>query len=198
MSNKTKKSRLRVPYLVRRETHSARALLSVSVAFVLIVALGYLVTEGVLALSGQNPLIATPGNIWKQFYSDLNSDSRLVPITVGALLTLCGALLLTKSVLPGALSKHALNDNRVAYVVDDAVIASGVSRLVREKVGLPQGAVTTAVSKHRSLSTITPNTGQEINHQEIQDFTTEKVTSWNLHPRLTTRIKIDTEGRLEK
>ena len=69
---------------------------------------------------------------------------------------------------------------------------------MREKVGLPQGAVTTAVSKHRSMSTITPNTGQEINHQEIQDFTTEKVNSWNLYPRLATRIKIDTEGRLEK
>ena len=113
-------------------------------------------------------------------------------------MTLCGALLLIKSVLPGALSKHALNDNRVAYVVDDAVIASGVSRLVREKIGLPQGAVSTAVSKHRSLSTITPNTGQEINQKEIHDFTTEKVTSWNLHPRLTARIKINTEGRLEK
>lgn len=198
MSKQSSKSGPYVSYLVRRETHSSRALISVILALLLIAGIGYLATEGVLSALGRPPLLAAPQDLWEQAPVALQEKSRPLVIIVGVVLGLFGLGLLAKAVLPGTLSKHALKDERAAYVADDSVIASGISRLVREEAGLPQGTVSTAVSKRRSLSTITPSTGRPIDQEQMLKFTKDEVTSWNLQPRLKTTVKVAPEGRLEK
>lgn len=198
MSKKASQPRLYVSYLVRRETHSSRALISVILALLLMAVLGYLATEGVLAALGRPPLLAAPQDLWEQAPVALQEKSRPLVIIVGVVLGLFGLGLLAKAVLPGTLSKHALRDERAAYVADDSVMASGISRLVREEAGLPQGTVSTAVSKRRSLSTITPSTGRPLDQEQMLKFTKDEVTSWNLQPRLKTTVKVAPEGRLEK
>ena len=198
MSEQSSKSGPYVSYLVRRETHSSRALISVILALLLMAGLGYLAIEGVLSALGRPPLLAAPQDLWEQAPVALQEKSRPLVIIVGVVLGLFGLGLLAKAVLPGTLSKHALRDERAAYVADDSVIASGVSRLVREEAGLPQGTVSTAVSKRRSLSTITPSTGRPIDQEQMLKFTKDEVTSWHLQPRLKTTVKVAPEGRLEK
>ena len=198
MSKKASQPRLYVSYLVRRETHSSRALISVILALLLIAGIGYLAAEGVLSALGRPPLLAAPQDLWEQAPVALQEKSRPLVIIVGAVLGLFGLGLLDKAILPGSLSKHALRDERAAYVADDSVIASGISRLVREEAGLPQGTVSTAVSKRRSLSTITPSTGRPLDQGQMTQFTKDEVTSWNLQPRLKTTVKVAPEGRLEK
>lgn len=198
MSKKASQPRLYVSYLVRRETHSSRALISVILALLLIAGIGYLAAEGVLSALGRPPLLAAPQDLWEQAPVALQEKSRPLVIIVGAVLGLFGLGLLAKAILPGSLSKHALRDERAAYVADDSVIASGISRLVREEAGLPQGTVSTAVSKRRSLSTITPSTGRPLDQGQMTQFTKDEVTSWNLQPRLKTTVKVAPEGRLEK
>lgn len=198
MSKQSSKSGPYVSYLVRRETHSSRALISVILALLLMAGLGYLATEGVLAALDRPPLLATPQDLWEQAPAALQEKSRPLVIIVGAIVAIFGLLLLAKAILPGTLSKHALRDERAAYVADDSVIASGISRLVREDAGLPQGTVSTAVSKRRSLSTITPSTGRPIDQEQMLKLTKDEVTSWQLQPRLKTAVKVTIEGRLEK
>ena len=198
MSNQSSKSGSHVSYLVRRQTHSSRALSSVILAIIIVAALGFLATEGVLALFGKDPLLVNPADMWQQGFAALSDSHRPLTIIVGVLLTLCGLLLLAKAVLPGTLSKHALSDERAAYVVDDGVVAAGISRLVREEAGLPQGTVSTAVSKRRSVSTITPTTGRPLDQAQIQQVASKEIAFWELKPRLKSTVKINTEGRLEK
>lgn len=198
MSTQSSKSGPYVSYLVRRETHSSRALISVILALLLMAGLGYLATEGVLATLGRPPLLAAPQYLWEQAPAALQEKSRPLVIIVGVVVAIFGLLLLAKAILPGTLSKHALKDERAAYVADDSVIASGISRLVREEAGLPQGTVSTAVSKRRSLSTITPSTGRPLDQEQMLKFTNDEVTSWQLQPRLNTAVKVTEEGRLEK
>lgn len=198
MSNQSSKSGPYVSYLVRRQTHSSRAFSSVILAILIVVALGFLATEGVLALAGKDPLLVNPADMWEQGFASLSDSHRPLAIIVGVLLSLCGILLLAKAVLPGTLSKRALSDERVAYVVDDAVVAAGISRLVREEAGLPPGTVSTAVSKRRSVSTIIPSTGRPLDQAQIQQVASDEIASWQLRPRLKSAVKIATEGRLEK
>lgn len=198
MSKQSSKSGPYVSYLVRRETHSSRALISVIVALLLMAGLGYLATEGVLATSGRPPLLATPQDLWEQAPAALQEKYRPLVIIVGIVLGLFGLGLLAKAILPGTLSKHALKDDRAAYVADDSVIASGISRLMREDAGLPQGTVSTAVSKRHSLSTITPTTGRPIDQEQMLKLAKDEAASWQLQPRLKTAIKVSQEGRLEK
>ncbi|MBS5943938.1 hypothetical protein [Varibaculum cambriense] len=198
MSKQSSKSGPYVSYLVRRETHSSRALISVIVALLLMAGLGYLATEGVLAALGRPPLLATPQDLWEQPPAALQEKYRPLVIIVGIVLGLFGLGLLAKAILPGTLSKHALKDDRAAYVADDSVIASGISRLMREDAGLPQGTVSTAVSKRRSLSTITPTTGRPIDQEQMLKLAKDEAASWQLQPRLKTAIKVSQEGRLEK
>lgn len=198
MSKQSSKSGPYVSYLVRRETHSSRALISVIVALLLMAGLGYLATEGVLAALGRPPLLATPQDLWEQAPAALQEKYRPLVIIVGIVLGLFGLGLLAKAILPGTLSKHALKDDRAAYVADDSVIASGISRLMREDAGLPQGTVSTAVSKRRSLSTITPTTGRPIDQEQMLKLAKDEAASWQLQPRLKTAIKVSQEGSLEK
>ena len=198
MSTQSSESGPYVSYLVRRETHSSRALISVILALLLIAGMGYLATEGVLSALGRPPLLADPQDLWEQAPVALQKKSRPLVIIVGVVLGLFGLGLLAKAVLPGTLSKHALKDERAAYVVDDSVIASGISRLLREEARLPQGTVSTAVSKRRALSTITPSTGRPLDQEQMLKLTKDEVTSWQLQPRLKTAVKVTVEGRLEK
>lgn len=198
MSKQSSKSGPYVSYLVRRETHSSRALTSVILAIIIVAALGFLTTEGLLALSGNEPLLVNLAEMWRQGFAALSDSHRPLAIILGVLLALCGLLLLAKAVLPGTLSKHALGDERAAYVVDDAVVAAGISLLVREEAGLPPGAVSTAVSKRRSISTITPTTGRPLDQEQMQQLATTEIASWQLRPRLKTAVKVATVGRLEK
>lgn len=198
MSKKASPPRLYVSYLVRRETHSSRALISVILSLLLIAGLGYLAAEGVLSALGRPPLLVAPQDLWEQAPAALQKNYRPQVIIVGVVLGLFGLGLLAKAILPGSLSKHALKDERAAYVADDSVIASGVSRLVREEAGLPQGTVSTAVSKRRALSTITPATGRPLDQEQMRGVTKDEVTSWQLQPRLKTTVKVAPEGRLEK
>lgn len=198
MSKKTSQPHLRVSYLVRRETHSSRVLISVILALLLIAGLGYLATEGVLSALGRPPLLAAPQDLWEQAPVALQEKSRPLVIIVGVVLGLFGLGLLAKAILPGSLSKHALQDERAAYVADDSVIASGISRLLREEARLPQGTVSTAVSKRRALSNITPSTGRPLDQEQMLKVAKDEVASWQLQPRLKTAIRIAVKGRLEK
>lgn len=186
-----------VPYLVRRETHSSRALASTVMALLAIAVLIYLAVEGIFQMMGHKALLARPTAIW---HAILSLPEKMTPLAIGigVGLVILGLVFLAKAIVPGALGRHALADERAAYIVDDSMIASAVSRAVRERANLPAGQVTTSVSRGSLDVTAQPTSGLPLDQADLQAFTSERVNSYNLEPAVRTTVRIATEGQVAK
>lgn len=186
-----------VGYLNRRETHTSRAVLAVIVALVVIAALGYLITEQILSILGYDPLLLSPNEMVTYVVSLADRQDLLIPASViaaGVIIGLIGLYLILKAILPGALRRHVMQDQRMAIVVDDAVIAAAVSRAVRRQQRLDSGQVTTSVRRHHITANITPTSGRPITDAEIEQFVTKTTSAWDLKPKLKVHANISAEG----
>ncbi|MDO5747427.1 MAG: DUF6286 domain-containing protein [Actinomycetaceae bacterium] len=192
------KSGPHVSYMVRRETHSSRAITSVFVALLLLAALAYMATEGILGMMGKPPLLASWTTMIHTVVMLPMGVDQPVLISLGALLIVVGLFLLAKAVLPGPLGRHSIEDKRAAYIVDDAVIASAVSKVTREEAGLGQGQVTTQVSRRALIATVTPTSGIPLNGETLQKALSPKVKRYNLRPDPKVHIHVRTTGAVSK
>lgn len=186
-----------VSYLVRRETHSSRAIAAVVLAVIVTAGCIYLAVEGILQMAGQKPLLATPSEMVHQ----LVAGPKAVPaawIAIGVVIALLGLIFLVKALAPGALGRHSIPDHRVAYIVDDSVIASALSRAVRLQAGVPAGQVSTSVDRRQIVVTVNPTSGQTLNGAELQDFATAQVKRYKLNPDPTVKVRISQEGVVAK
>lgn len=187
-----------VPYMVRRETHSSRALTSVIVALITIGFMAYLATEGILGMLDKKPLLMS----WSQMVDNLvKYPDPLIPsalIVIGILLALIGLFLWAKALLPGPLARHAIEDQRSAYIIDDAVIASALSRITREDAGLSQGQVTTEVKRRQLTTMVTPTSGIPLSGDEIQQNLEPELKSYNLKPAPQLKVIIRDTGVVTK
>lgn len=187
-----------VKYLVRRETHSSRALPAIFLALLIIAGLIYLVIEAILWMSKQPALLATPTQMWEGIkqITDVHTQQIVIPVGIG--LILLGLFFFAKALLPGRLSKHSIKDERAAFIVDDGVIASNMSRKIREAGSLPAGQVTTAVSKRAVDVTVVPTTGRSLDKTELLQNAKTMVNEVPLFPRPKADLKITQEGQVAK
>lgn len=186
-----------VSYLVRRETHSSRAIAAVVLAILVLAACVYLAIEGILSMAGQKPLLATPTEMVHQ----LVAGPKAVPgawIPIGVVIAIIGLIFLVKALAPGTLGRHSIPDQRVAYVVDDSVIASALSRAVRQQAGVPAGQVSTSVDRKQITVTVNPTSGQTLNGAELQDFAAAQVKRYKLDPDPAVKVNIAEEGVVTK
>lgn len=187
-----------ISYMVRRETHSSRATVSVIVAIVTIAAMVYIAIEGIMGMLGYSPLLVS----WTQmveFVASLPDHLDTVAlIATGAGIAIIGLILVLKAITPGPLSRHSLTDNRSAYVIDDAVIASAISREAREYAGLGDGQVTTSVGRKKVRVTLVPTSGIPLNIGDITAQLQEKVDAFNLKPELSVKVVATQRGVVAK
>lgn len=187
-----------VSYMTRRETHSSRAITSVIVAIVVIALMTYLVIEGILGMLGKKPLLFS----WSEMVSNLVKlpDTVLQPalIIIGIVLVLLGLFLLAKAFFPGPLARHVITDKRAAYIIDDAVIASAISRLTREEAGLGQGQVSTEIKRRSIKATVTPTSGIPLSAEQIQRALNPEVKSYHLRPDPKLNVSIRNTGVVSK
>lgn len=187
-----------VSYMVRRETHSSRAVTSIIVAILLLAGFIYLVIEGILGMLGKKPLLMS--------WSDMADNIANLPKTIilGALIALAvvliiiGLILLAKALLPGALGRHSLEDKRVAYIVDDAVIASAVSRVTRREAGLAQGQVSTRVDRKSMTVDVTPTSGIPVDGETIKRALVPEVGRYGLKPDPKIQVHVQRSGAVSK
>lgn len=186
-----------VSYLVRRETHSSRAIAATVMALLAIAILVYLAVEGILAIIGKSALLARPTQIWHAIIA-LPEKMAPLAIVIGIVLVLIGLVFLAKALLPGALGRHAIDDKRAAYIVDDSVVAAALSRAIRERANLSDGQVQTSVSRS-SIDVLTkPTSGLSLNEADLAAFAQERVNSYMLDPAPRTQMRISNEGQVAK
>ncbi|WP_369745404.1 hypothetical protein [Paenarthrobacter sp. AMU7] len=125
--------------MIRRETHSSRALPSILSACILMVVFLWLAVEAVLWILKDQALLASPAQML-QWLVDLPVTTLPVGMaTAGAGLGILGLLLLGLAVGRGRKARRSLASRRAAVVVDDDVIAAALSNTTRLAAGLAPG-----------------------------------------------------------
>lgn len=180
--------------VIRRETHSSRALTTVILALVGLVITGYLVAETIASLVGAGHLLLPANEIW---HNALHAPKYLLPwamVLIGVVLVLIALFLLVKSLAPGTLNRHAVNDNRAAIVADDGVIASAVSKSVRDRFGFEPSQVKTSVDRKHVRVTVTPTSGVQADRGELERHVGKVVSSFNLAPSVSVSVRLTENG----
>lgn len=187
-----------IDYMVRRETHSSRAISAVIVSLLIIAGLVYLIVEAILALSGKEPLLATWTTMVTEMTKLPDNVHVVVLVLIGIVLALFGLILLGKAIAPGTLGRHSIDDERSAYVVDDGVIAAAVSAQARDFAGVQQGQVSTSVGQKDITVTLTPTSGIPQDANALEKKLTDVVNTYNLSPKPTVDVTLTDKGVVAK
>lgn len=180
--------------LVRRETHSSRAVPSALVASVLLAASLWLTLESVLWLLKDQPLLASPARMM-QWLAELPGNT--VPagmIAAGFGMALLGLLVLGLAVGRGRRPRRSLESERAAVVVDDDVIAAAVSGKVRLAAGLAPGQATTTVGGRSVRVQVRPTSGQPLSVESVREAVDGELTRYGLDRPMTSGVRVLKEG----
>ena len=182
--------------LLRRETHSSRAVASVTAAVVLLVVLAWLGTEAVLSLLGQPALVASPPAMLQWVAGLPQTTLPWGLVAAGAGLALVGLLVLLVAVTPGTKALHVVGHERAAVVIDSEVVAAAVSRRTRQEAGLDPDQVSTRVDRRRITVDVRPTSGSPLDERLLQAAVEKELAGYGIRPEPGVRINIRHEGAL--
>lgn len=180
--------------IIRRETHSSRARLSVAVALLALCFFAWLAAESVLSLLGQDALLASPGQLAAQVVALPQAVLPGALAAAGVAVALLGLLVLLAAVKGGRRPRRSMDSDRVALVVDDSAIAAAVSRKVRLAANLAPEQVTTTVGKRSLRVLVRPTSGVAIDREALTSAAVSEVSSYGLTRNLRTDVRVSPEG----
>ncbi|MCF3140631.1 hypothetical protein LRQ04_15350 [Paenarthrobacter sp. AR 02] len=180
--------------LVRRETHSSRALPSIIVASILLLVFLWLAAESVLWLLNDRPLLASPAHL-RQWLVGLPGSTVPAGLTAaGVGVGILGLLLVSVAVGKGRRARRALASDRIATVVDDNVIAAAVSSTSRLAAGLAPGQVTTTVGGRSVRVQVRPTSGVSLDLASIKTALDGELAAYALDRQVTGKVRVANEG----
>lgn len=183
-------------YMTRRETHSSRAVVTSVTLLLVLAVIIFFVVGTIIRLAGYKPLFG-PLEFARVLSDSMFTVAPWVLWVCGGGAILVGLFLLWKALAPGWLNRHAMSDSRMAVVVDDAVIASGVSASVRQFCGLAPGQTKTSVSLRKVRVNVTPTSGKPLEHAKVLQHAEGTVASYQLRPTPKVRVEIAPQGVIE-
>lgn len=175
-----------------RETRSSRAAVSITGAAVLLVVTLWLALEMVLSATQNLPVLMSPAELARRFAS---LATQLVPgalVVAGVAAALLGIFLMAMSVLPGTKARHIIANNRSAVVVDNAVLASALSRAARTAAHLAPEQVATSVSRKRIDVSVHPSSGRAVDTDYIKETVAREVKAYGLSKPLDVGVSTST------
>jgi hypothetical protein len=117
-------------------------------------------------------------------------------IAVGIVTAIVGLILIGLGLTSARRGRHTIDDDRVAVVVDDQVIAAALSRSARTAAGLAPGQVSTWVSKRSARLTITPASGVRADDEAVLAAARDELAATAYKPAITPEVRITPAGRL--
>lgn len=181
--------------VLRRETHSPRSVLAITVSVVLIVLCAYLGIEIIFAILNRGALLAAPTEMLTAL-SALGTTPVAIPITVGIVLAILGLLLLIAALTPGRRARHQLAASRAAVVVDDEVTASALARHAAHAGNTDPDNVIVSVSARRVTVRLTPTSGIPAQRDAVSAAVQEQLTAFQLNPPIRAAVEIASRGRV--
>jgi hypothetical protein len=180
--------------LVRRETHSSRAVSSALAASILLAVFLWLTLESALWLLKDQPLLASPARMLQWLQGLPGNTIPVGMIAAGAGVALLGLVILGLALGRGRRHRRALESDRAAVVVDDDVIAAAVSGKVRLAAGLAPGQATTTVGGRSVRVQVRPTSGQPLALESVRKVVDGELTAYRLDRLVTSGVQVLKEG----
>lgn len=177
----------------RRSLHRSRSAPAVVALVVAAVLAVYLGTEAVLRLLDRPALLATPGALADAAVRVLQDPSPAVT-AVGVALVVLGVVLLGLALAPGHRSRRAMAHERLAVVVDDAVLASALTRTATTVAGLQRGRAQTWLTRRRADVRLQPTSGVEPPLEQVRAAVAEQVRITAAVPPLRAEVRAAARG----
>jgi hypothetical protein len=181
--------------LVRRETHSSRSGIAVTLAVILILVLAWLGTEAVLAAVGAAPLLVAPADAVGASLDAVSAPAGWL-VAAGVVTALVGLALVIAGLAPGRRGRRGASSARTAAVVDDRVIARSLALTASRAAQVSPEQVDVSVSRRTALVRLTPTSGRTTDAHAVQEAVDAELAGYDVTPALTAKVSLATEGRV--
>jgi hypothetical protein len=180
--------------ILKRETHSSRAVASIIAAVLVIALCVYALLETAVRAVGQPPWLVDPQTAAEQVVALPNGVPPLLLGVIGAVLVMAGLFFGLNAVLPGRRARHLLRDRRTAVVVDDEVIASALARRARLAANVSQEQVMVTVSRQQVEVNVRPTSGVPLRRDDVLTAVQDELRDMGLSPTPEASINVATAG----
>lgn len=180
--------------VIKRETHSSRARLSVFVAIVvgLIAVLGLL--ESILRAMGEPAWLVDPLVLAEHLVALPQGFSQPLLGAIGVVILFFGLVLLINAIAPGRRARHKIPNSRAAVVVDNEVIASALARRARWQAGVTREQVMVMVASKLVQVNIRPTSGIMIDSAAVQQAVEAEIKEMQLSPLPRVVVNVSRTG----
>lgn len=176
--------------ILRRETHSPRTVAMIVAVVLLLVVLVYIGVEIVLYLAAQPALLLGPAAAATWLIGLPTAAPAWLIVLAGVVVAILGFVFLFLAVAPGRLSKHRMESEERAVLIDNGVIAASVAQHVSDETGIARDDITVGVS-HRTVDvSVREAIGVPVDKDPIQQIVSAEVDGYRLTPTLKTRVRV--------
>jgi hypothetical protein len=180
--------------IVKRETHTSRAVVSVIAAGLVMAVVGYALLETGVRAIGQPPWLVDPQTAAERVVALPAGIPPLLLGVTGAVIAMAGLFFFLNAVLPGRRARHLLPDRRAAVVVDDEVIAAALARRARLAANVAKEQVMVVVSRNRITVNVRPTSGVPLRPDAVLEAVRREVEEMGPWPIPEVRIQVATAG----
>ncbi|QIS40887.1 hypothetical protein GW571_01310 [Clavibacter capsici] len=181
--------------LVRRETHSSRSGIAVTLAVILILVLAWLGTEAVLQAVGAAPLLVAPSDAVTAALDAVSAPAGWL-VAAGVVAALVGLVLVVVGLKPGRRGRRGASSARTAAVVDDRVIARSLARTASYAGGVSPEQVDVSVAHRTALVRLTPTSGRTTDVHAVEEAVRAELAGYDYAPALTAKVTLAQEGKV--
>ncbi|PPG87112.1 hypothetical protein C5C39_16100 [Rathayibacter sp. AY1F3] len=180
---------------LRRETHKSRSAAQIVVLVLIALVAAYVGTEAVLAILGAAPLLAAPSALLGAIVGVASlANPALIGVAVGG--GVLALVLLVLALAPGARARHTVDDDRLAVVVDDGVIASSLARAARTAAHSRREDTRASLGRRTALVEVTPASGIAVDRDAVQSAVDEELARIGAKPAPRSTVRVSTSGRI--
>lgn len=181
--------------VLRRELHSSKAGLAITLAVLAIVALAWVGTESVLAALGQPALLLSPADMGSGIRG-LAAVQAGTLVAAGIVLAVIGLILIVAALSAGRRGRHVIGAGDSAAVVGDEVIGSALVRTAATSAGISPDRAVASVGRRSATVRITPISGVSIDRGAVQREVQAAADGYRVTPAIKTRVTIDKKGKV--
>jgi len=180
--------------ILRRETHSSRSTIAITLAVALVVVFAWIGTESVLALLSQPALLVAPRDALTAITSLPSDVAPAAIIAVGSIVAVVGLVIAVFALAPGRRARHTGEVTRTAVVVDNAVIASALARTASYTANVDPDQVIVTIGHRTAEVFVQPSSGFSIDKAEIIEAVNQQIDAFALVPALRAKVTVERKG----
>lgn len=184
--------------ILRRETHSSRAVVATAAAVLVIVFAAYGLLEAGVHAIGQPAWLIEPQVAAERLVALPAGIPPLLLGAIGAVLAMFGLVFFLNGILPGRRARHLLagdrNGDGPAVVVDDEVVASSLARRARLAANVTPEQVMVVVSQRQVVVNVRPTSGVPVDPEAVLAAVRSELAAMALNPSPEVQVNVAPSG----